>query len=335
MLTLLAASALANTPTLLSQTVDPARVEADVRMLSGDEPLPDGTVLESRHIEHPDHAVAATWLEGRLAELPGFTVRSEPFVHDDLGLDNLIAELPGQDPGAPWVVLGAHFDSTASAEQSWIPDLDPAPGADDDASGVAALLEAGRVLGEHGHFEHGIRIVLFDAEEVGLVGSEHHVGELTDDTEVALIFDPVGYNPGGAGYLWFSYEERWPGEKELADATGTELGLPIQLTGVDQASIGGDQRSDHAPFWADGRPALHFGSFPQPPAYHTPDDTVEVVDFAFLGEVTRFASGHVASRAGVLEKRGCGCDGGGGPVGWWLVALAGLWIRPARRSRCR
>jgi len=246
---------------------------------------------------------------------------------------NLVAELPGKTPDAGWVVLGAHYDSTASLDNGFFAPDDDAPGADDDASGVSAVLEAGRILGQTDQFEKGIRLVLFDAEEEGLLGAYEHVSGLSDPTDAVLIMDPVGYNPGGESYLWFAYGPGMEAHKDAMDAAGLAINTPLQLTGVDAALIGGDERSDHFPFWQDGRAALHAGSFPQPPAYHTQDDTYDVVDTAFLTEVTRLATGYAAQEAELRESGGaCGCSSSGGSP---LAALFAALLAIGRRRRLR
>lgn len=75
---------------------------------------------------------------------------------------NIIADLPGTDLAHEVLLVGAHFDSVAAG-----------PGADDNASGAAALLEIARVLRAERH-RRTIRFVFFNLEEVGLVGSYHY-----------------------------------------------------------------------------------------------------------------------------------------------------------------
>ena len=72
---------------------------------------------------------------------------------------NVVAERPGIDPNAGVVLVGAHYDSVRGS-----------PGADDNATGVVAALEVARLLGDRKTLRP-LRIVLFDQEEAGLVGS--------------------------------------------------------------------------------------------------------------------------------------------------------------------
>jgi uncharacterized protein (TIGR03382 family) len=206
------------------------------------------------------------------------------------------------------------------------------------------LLEAATILASYPPgFAWDVRFLAFDAEEEGLLGSFHHVQELDEPVEVAVIFDPVGYNPGGAGLLWFAFHADWPEAGAALEASAEAIETWLDVSGVDQAIIGGDSRSDHFPFWQAGIPAIHIGSFPPPPAYHTSGDLLEVVDPRFLAEVAAVAVAHAVRLAEPLDPpvEGVGCSGcatASEPTGsaWMLLALAvtGIgrrsWLRCAR-----
>lgn len=328
------------TPAQAADQVDVDEVFETVESLAGDRPV-RGAPLRSRHIEHPDHAVAGDWLVEQFEAIDGIEVRTEPF--EALGQDdlfNIVADLPSPlaEPQGR-LVLGAHWDSTASNEEDFDPLVTDAPGADDDASGVALLLGVARVLGawEPG-FAWDVRFVAFDAEEEGLLGSFHHVEELDVAVTTAVILDPVGYDPGSAGLLWAVYEPTWPeaGDSLLASAEG--IGTWLDVHSVNEQSIGGDARSDHYPFWLEGIPAIHVGSFPMPPSYHTSDDRPDVVDPQFLREVTALVAAHAVGLAGPLEpiEEGAACEGcaaslsAGTAATALLLPLAAMWWR--RRS---
>ncbi len=302
---------------------DVARIERTVQVLSGASPMDDGQSLSSRHVLHPDHDVAAAWLRSELEDL-GLDVRCEAVSavgRDDLC--NLVADLPGAQPGLPWIIVGAHLDTTGQAVAGWDAATDPAPGADDDASGCAAVLELARLLIQR-RLRHPVRFVLFDAEELGLVGSTVHADALAEAGEsvrLMLSLDPVGHNPGGAGVLWVTYDARWPADALALEALGQASS--IDALPIDAALIGGDLRSDQAPFWLAGMPALHLASFPQPPEYHTPDDDMAVVDVQFLSEVTRIAGELVVAVAQDLPPRAEGSTGCS--TAWSAQESLGLW----------
>ena len=84
---------------------------------------------------------------------------------------NCLHRLPG--PGSEILIVGCHLDSTASSTYPFDPTSDPAPGADDDASGLAATLAAARYMKRfEGQLRHTVRFCFFNAEEVGIVGSQ-------------------------------------------------------------------------------------------------------------------------------------------------------------------
>lgn len=320
----------------LAAQVDPLRLEDDVRALAGATPI-EGEVLRSRHVQHPDHARAEAWLSDRLDSL-GLDWTRESFDAPALPRGhNLIADLGG---GGPPVYVTAHYDSTGSGDPAWLPESGDAPGADDDASGVAATLEAARVLsGWTPGFEESLRFALFDTEEQGLLGSYHHVDQLGESDVLAVFnLDPLGFNAGGASNLWATFDPRFEDLAVGIQDSGEILDTPLQITTVNADLIGGDARSDHYPFWASGRPAVHVSSFPQPPEYHTPFDLPELVDLDFLADATRVVV-HAACTAAVPRPEplepddGAGCTGcshgargAAIPTVWALVLVAG-WFR--------
>jgi hypothetical protein len=333
---LFAGAALAGPCDDLADRVDRDRLEDTLLTLTGAQDLPDGGRIDSRHVEHPDHDVAQEWIVDAFAAL-GLDPELEPFDVADLPpIANVVAELAGD---APPVCLTAHYDSTGHAETGWNASTDPAPGADDDASGVSAVLEAARVLSEYEPgFEHALRFIAFDAEEQGLHGSWHHVDGL-DEHGVALVLnlDPIGFNAAGSNTLWATYDERWKAEAEALATADEELDTPLSVTTVNAQLIGGDARSDHYPFWEAGWPAVHISSFPQPPEYHTPEDVAELVDLDFVHAVTRIvvrrACEVAEAREPIEDEEGAACSGCGAAAGASRSSLLLLVLVVLRRRR--
>jgi hypothetical protein len=316
----------------VATSVDVDRVADAVLVLSGEQPI-DGGPIVSRNVRHADHLRAATWIEAEL-EAAGFAVHREELEVLGESTWNVVGELAGSDPDAGRLALTAHYDSTAAADAGWNPSTDPAPGADDDASGIAVILEVARILGSHepGYSNH-VRIVAFTGEEEGLVGSFHHVDALDDPVDLVLNLDPVGHNPGEADLLWVVYEARWPGPADELAAAGDEAVTWLDLRSVGADSLGGDARSDHYPFWEGGIPALHLGTFPQPPQSHTAGDTFDVVDPAMMAEIAAvtavFASNWAQALEGVEADEGAGCTSCGASFGGSSAAPATLLLLAA------
>jgi hypothetical protein len=149
-----------------------------VERYSGARPAdPGGTLIPSRHIHHVGNADAVELLVADLERIGAgrLVVRRHRFSHEGRRLENVEAELPGRDLEG-LVLVTAHMDSTAARQLGFRAALDPAPGADDDASGVAGVLAAADAIqalddAAPGLPRRTIRFVLFNAEEHGLVGS--------------------------------------------------------------------------------------------------------------------------------------------------------------------
>jgi Zn-dependent M28 family amino/carboxypeptidase len=172
---------------------------------------------------------------------------------EDRDTVNVLATTPGGDRRTV-VMAGAHLDSVAEG-----------PGINDNASGAAGLLETALRLAAGGAAEgasegdrhpNAVRFALWSAEESGLLGSEHYVGELTrrqrEDIALYLNFDMIGSpNPGWFVYDGDAVEREAPGsagiERELAGFLGSR--------GHATRPAAFDGRSDYAPFLDSGIPA--------------------------------------------------------------------------------
>jgi aminopeptidase YwaD len=168
---------------------------------------------------------------------------------------NVIAEPPGGSPCE--VVAGAHYDSVPAG-----------PGANDNASGAAVVMEVARARAAAGALG-GVCYVLFGAEEIGLLGSGHYVRNLPDE-QLAALTGMLNFDMLGVG-------ARWPftGAPELSRKAGEEaerLGLLYSVTSSLPENVG----SDHFHFLEAGIPSVIFNCFCDP-RYHTADDRFEFV----------------------------------------------------------
>lgn len=279
---------------------DPDRLMATVRALAA-----------SPRESDPERARAREWLVRALAD-GGRAVESLPF--EIAGVDgvNLLAR---GAPGAR-VLVGAHYDS-----------VDGSPGADDNASGAAALVEVARLLGPAAPVD----VVLFDREEpqasqVGrdsrnfAFGSQAFVDAGVGYERVFVLESvglrcadegcqarPGGLPPGlvevdGTAIYWIL-----GGGGEWADllATFGAAAAPTPALGVSVPGRGGVIRqtrfSDHAPFWDAGVPAVMITdtALLRNPDYHGAGDRPEALDPAFLAQVTGGAAAAAAQAAGM------------------------------------
>ncbi len=239
---------------------------------------------------------AASYLYGQLSAV-GLSVAYDPFVYNGMTMKNVTAELPGADPLSRGIyIICAHYDSTSN---------DPygaAPGADDNASGSAAVLEAARILSQY-RFAHTLRFVLFAGEEQGLIGSAHYAAvahDRGDLIEGAINLDMIGYEsvpPNDHSVELHAGTD--PASITLADAMMAAVSLyGIQLT-PEKITSGATTRSDHASFWSQGYAAVLGIEDMQDfsPYYHRTTDTLAHMRTSLMLQFTKAAVATLAELA--------------------------------------
>ena len=201
---------------------------------------------------------------------------------------NVIGVVPGHDPARSTeaVVVGAHYDHLGRSGGVVY------PGADDNASGTAVVLELARTFASAGGTARTLVFVLFSGEELGLLGSRHYIRNPTVPIErtVAMInLDMVGRlgdRPLGVGGV-----ATGGGLKTVMEDAGRQVGLAL----ADRDAPGG--ASDHAPFYGAGVPVLFFHTGAHPD-YHRPTDTADKIDADGLARVAAVAARVVEDVAG-------------------------------------
>lgn len=277
-----------------SASVEEVRLRADVTALAVVRPP-----LSPGHEKVRTHAA-------QTLRAAGFDV-----VEQDYGSGtNLIATLAGAQPEA--IVVSAHYDHVSGCS-----------GADDNASGVASVLELGRAVAGR-RFERSLVLALWDEEEQGLIGSMTWAREAKEggrDIVFAVSLDSVGYAddrpgtqrmPGGVNLLVPEVARSMEARQMRADFIavvgdrGTEAfveafvrageahELPVEhavLNPLKKLAFGDAQRSDHASFWFHGYPAVFVtdtANF-RYSGYHCSigQDAPERLNYPFLTAVTR------------------------------------------------
>lgn len=221
----------------------------------------------------------------------------------------------------PRVLIGAHFDTIPGT-----------PGADDNASGVAGLLEAARILSA-GSFDATLEFVAFNLEELQTftyrVGSRAYA-EAARRKKVryagALILEMIGYRSHEPGSQRVPRLISWKGIPRTGDfiaVTGDgrsrrlmrhfreaaaeavpELSLVAQRSPFRGWLIWSTRLSDNASFWSEGYPSLMITdtAFLRNPNYHRTTDTRDTLDFDFMAQVTDATVAAAERLAGGAEK---------------------------------
>jgi Zn-dependent M28 family amino/carboxypeptidase len=233
-------------------------------------------------------------------ESAGLETELQEFDIPGTNLSNVVATLPGRSDEAGAILFGAHYDS----ENKYVSNLSEAenltaPGADDDASGVAAVIEMAHALSGL-RYEQTIKFVAFAAEEYGfdytggLAGSAYFATKEKENgvnyTAVAIV-DMIGYSSLGENkaYVITNLEH-----SSLAEAMVTAVStyqLDLNLTLLVNSGI---RYSDHLSFWNNGYPGLLVieeidkrTNFPVNPYYHSSGDLLERLSLPQLTEVSK------------------------------------------------
>lgn len=217
--------------------------------------------------------------------------------------DNILA-IPPTEKTAPYVLLGAHYDSVPGC-----------PGADDNASAIAVCLECARILRQHDI--GSTMIAIFNREEDGLLGSQEFVEYLPSQSAFSVaeahIFEMVGFCSHAAGsqalppglpvsvpdvgdFLALLSNQR---SNAIADSLLTEAATYLDQFPVLalKTYLGIEKRfphlnrSDHAPFWEANIPAIMWTDTSEfrNPHYHRASDTPDTLDYEYMAQVTKLA----------------------------------------------
>jgi hypothetical protein len=254
--------------------------EADLSQLVG---------FNTRNSISPQYAAACDFVDRQLAAL-GYTTSRQAIEIDGSPSQNVIASRSGSGPGSRGEVLvSAHLDSISLEGNA----ASPAPGADDDGSGSAGVIEMARALKDH-HGHHDLKLVLFGGEEQGLFGSKQFVGALTAAARakirVVVHMDMIGsLNSSSPTVLLEGAVVSQAEIDGLAAAAATYTGLSVQ-TSLNPFN------SDHVPFIRKNVPAVLTieGTDDANHAIHSPRDTIDRINFDLALEILRMNTAFVA-----------------------------------------
>lgn len=278
------------------------RLERHVRRLGGE--------IGERHALRPEALqAAAAYLEEELRAL-GLEPAAQEFTAERVAVRNLEAEVPGRSGDI--VLVGAHYDSVLGAS-----------GADDNASGVAALLELARALGREPR-GRTLRFVFFVNEEppwfmteaMGSVRYARRARQRGERIAAMLSLETLGYYSDADGSQLYPWPLGWlyPSRGDFVGFVGNlgsralvrraiaafrrSAAFPSEGVAA-PALIPGIGWSDHSSFWQQGYPGVMATdtALYRYPAYHTLEDTPEKIDHERLARVVVGLVGVVRSLA--------------------------------------
>lgn len=252
----------------------------------------DGTGVGTRHYTTTGNVMAGEYLYRRFANY-GLKVWFEDFVTDDgLLVLNVVAELPGDDPSETYLVLG-HYDSINDLTG---PDQSESPGADDNASGIAGVVEIAHLLSQR-RLAHPVRFFATNVEEVGLQGVKAFGRQLAEDgTEIAGAYniDAIASAAHGS-QLVLNGDEGSAWLEEILIDVNDRYGLGQALLVRQNPVIVADDnfmRDAGVPTILVARELFGWSSL-----LHTPDDNLTTVDMTNVRGATRLVLLGVATLA--------------------------------------
>ena len=244
-------------------------------------------------------------------QVGGYTVTFQPYEVKGQTYRNIIAERRGTEEPDRVLIVGAHYDT-----------VEGTPGADDNASGVAVLLELARLHAET-RFRKTVRFVAFTLEEPPFfrsrqMGSRVYARSLKERgirVEAMVCLEMVGYysqEKGSQSFPFFWLRWRYPTtgnfitvvsnsaseplQMHVRDALKANMALPVEtFTGL--WWIPGVDLSDHGSFWKEGYPAVMLTdtAFYRNPQYHRNTDRPDTLDYGAMTELVQGMSGALSA----------------------------------------
>jgi hypothetical protein len=262
------------------ERIDPAKLNDHMVALAS---------FGSRDARNPNHAKAVAYLKAQLGAVPGLVIQTHRAAYNGIPLENILAIVDPLTPAPTdgWVMICAHYDSISNRSPGWNPATTLAPGADDNGTGTAALLEYARVLAEErASLRQRIVLAFFDGEELFFKGSLAYLGALETPPPYAAVIniDMVGFNPlaDRLDLIWYTEGSAGLRDRMITANDRYQIGVSPLLP---QLATSGATILDAAPFGLAGIPAIaivqRYGendaTFPGNYTFHTVNDTPDKI----------------------------------------------------------
>jgi len=265
-----------------------------VEELSGEVPvIVNGQeyVIHSRHSSYPGNMIAADYLSQKLES---FGLTPEHLNYTTVGRD-VYAVQTGTDYPEQKYIICAHYDS--------MPEGPVAPGADDNASGCAAVLEAARILSQY-TAKYTVIYAFWDEEELGVLGSSAWANYAFNNQWIitgVINIDMIGWDSDDDGKLWVNTRDI--GNSVMMADKAVEINNLYQL-GLDPQVLNPGYGSDNLPFWYYGFSAIGveelYGT-DWNDYYHTTGDKIDKFNLPYFHGSAKMVTGTLASLAEVND----------------------------------
>ncbi|MCB1050103.1 MAG: M28 family peptidase [Acidobacteria bacterium] len=242
---------------------------------------------------HAQNLEARDWLVSQFQAMPGLAVSTPSFQIGGTTGYNVVAVLNGTIRPDDWYIVGAHYDSTSQSAST------AAPGAEDNASGTAAVLEMARIFSEN-RPEATVIFVCYSGEEQGLYGSLAQASQIVADgnkskVKGVMIMDMIAYT--GDADLDCLLETSVSNEFMIADFTQAAQAYTSLRIVTSLNPFG----SDHMPFINRSMPALLTieNDYETYPSYHRTTDTIDKISIDMGRETIKMNVATLAMWAGI------------------------------------
>ncbi len=262
---------------VVSNAQNISQIRHDVEVLSSDS-------LQGRYYGTVGNKKAQTYITNSFVN-SGLTTLKQTFDVNGSKAANIAALIKSSEPSNEYIVVGAHYDHLGTKLKNGKEEI--YHGADDNASGTAMLLELARLFSQNAtSLKRNVILVAFDAEEVGLYGSEHFAFEPlfaqnASQIKLMLNLDMVGWlkdeelKVSGVGML-----KEW---EELFEKANTNA-LKLSIKSLDRSVF---TDSDFTSFAKRQIPAISFTTGTKSP-YHKPEDTADKIDYQGMEKLSSF-----------------------------------------------
>jgi len=263
-----------------------------VDVLSGETPANiNGNfhTISTRHTNYPGNNIAAEYIHNKLEDF-GLILSNQIF---SITGRNVYGLQTGTEYPDQHYIICAHYDS--------MPDSSLSPGADDNASGTAAVLEAARIMQNYST-EYSVIYALWDEEEQGLIGARNyaHRARTNNENIVGVInMDMIAWDSNDDGRFWVNVRDTANSvhmtDRMVEIHDNYNIGLSPQI-------LNPGSGSDNVPFWWYGFPAIGIEEMygeDWNDHYHLTSDTIDKFNMDYFHKISQLVIGTTASLANV------------------------------------